>query len=89
MDNGSILCIYCFSWSEVRDSAIAGMNNIKVWLDSFKLTSNVSKINYVAFSLTAANRPNLSNKVVDRLADPISEVSFTKYLDIVVDKHLK
>ena len=66
-----------------------GISKIKNWLDSFQLTLNVDKTNYIAFSLTAANRPPFNNILVNGFDKEIKEVSSTKYLGIVIDRNLK
>lgn len=77
------------TWNEVRNFAEMGISKIKNWLDSFKLTLNVDKTNYIAFSLTAANRPPFNNILVNGFDKEIKEVSSTKYLGIIIDKNLK
>lgn len=57
------------------------------WLDSFKLTLNIDKTHYIAFSITAANRPEFDT--INHESLTIKEVPFTKYLGIIIDKHLK
>ena len=77
------------TWSQVRERTIQGVNAIKNWLDGFKLTLNSSKTNYMAFSLTAANRPYFKELYIQNLNCSISEVDNIKYLGIIIDKYLK
>lgn len=77
------------TWEQLRNSTKAGIIKIKNWLDSSKLTLNISKTNYIAFSLTMANRPDFSSIQFDGLEQAIEEVDHTKYLGITIDKHLK
>ena len=55
------------TWPEVRSHATVGMNKIKDYLDHFKLTLNLSKTQYVAFSPTAVNRPNFNTIMAHKL----------------------
>ena len=77
------------TWDLVREYVIAGINKIKHWLDSFKLSLNISKSNYIAFSLTAVNRPLYNSIHINGLDSELAEVNCTKYLGIYIDKHLK
>ena len=77
------------SWHEVKDRTEIGLNKINIWLDSFGLTLNVQKTNYIAFSLTEANRPNFKSIHIGNFNDSIIETGYTKYLGIIIDKHLK
>lgn len=77
------------TWDLVREYVIAGINRIKHWLDSFKLSLNISKSNYIAFSLTAVNRPLYNSIHINGLDSELAEVNCTKYLGIYIDKHLK
>lgn len=97
IDNGTVISyaddtVVIFrgkTWEEVRNSTKAGITRIKNWLDSFKLTLNISKTNYIAFSLTMANRPDFSNIQFEGMDQVINEVASTKYLGITIDQHLK
>lgn len=77
------------TWDEVRDKVKLGTHKVKVWLDTYKLTLNSKKTNYIAFSLTSANRPDYNNIKIDNISDPIKETISTKYLGIIIDKNLK
>lgn len=95
INNGSLISyaddtVAIFSgetWAQVEASTKIGLLKIKNWLDSYKLTLNIEKTNYIAFSITAVNRPNFNHIEWDQLI--IKEVAFTKYLGIIIDKHLK
>lgn len=77
------------TWEQVKSHTIKGISKIKNWLDSFKLTLNISKTNYIAFSLTAANRPDFNNIIINGINEQINEVPFTKYLGVIIDNNLK
>lgn len=75
------------NWEETKEKTQLGLDRIKHWLESFKLTLNLSKTSYMAFSITSANRPNFSHISINNCS--IQEVSHVKYLGIIIDKHLK
>lgn len=77
------------TWESVEGHAVEGISKVKVWLDSFKLSLNVAKTNYIAFSHTSVNRPMYNSLHIHCLNDPIASVDSTKYLGIVIDKHLR
>lgn len=77
------------TWTSVKNYTTKGINKIKQWLDSYKLTLNISKTKYVAFSITAMSRPDFNCIHIDNLGDDIKEVDFIKYLGVTIDKHLK
>lgn len=97
LDNGSIISyaddtaaiFSAETWHGVRHKAAIGLTKIKSWLDNFKLTLNIQKTKYIAFSLTEANRPHFESIHIDNLSDSITETSYIKYLGVIVDKHLK
>lgn len=74
-------------WEEAKRIAEAGLCGVKNWLETYKLTLNIGKTNYVAFSLTNANRPIFTSiRIGD---DKIGQVHEVKYLGIVIDEFLK
>lgn len=75
------------NWEEVKDKMINGLNVTKLWLESFKLSLNLTKTKYIAFSLTNASRPNFTNIIVEN--QQINEVAQIKYLGVIVDSFLK
>lgn len=75
------------SWEQVKNKTINSLSKIMDWLKTHKLTLNLNKTNYIAFSLTNANRPSFDEISVD--GQHIKEVASTKYLGIVIDKFLK
>ncbi|KAK9878787.1 hypothetical protein WA026_023852 [Henosepilachna vigintioctopunctata] len=75
------------SWSRVKELAENGLTKVKIWLDSNRLTLNVDKTHYVAFSVTSANRPSFDSISVESTV--IKEVTSTKYLGVTIDKNLK
>lgn len=77
------------SWTELKNNTNAVMSAVKDWLDTFRLSLNVGKTNYIAFSITEVNRPNFDSIFIDGLGDVIKEVPQIKYLGVLIDKHLK
>lgn len=78
------------TWQGTRDKTIEGFNIVKDWLATFKLSLNLDKTNYMAFSLTEANRPNFNSIMVDTgTQESIHGVEKTKYLGIILDQNLK
>lgn len=77
------------SWDAARIKLCKGLLKIKRFLDSHKLSLNMKKTKYIAFSITNANRPDYEEIVIDTLNDPIKAVSEIKYLGIMVDQHLR
>lgn len=75
------------TWDDVKSKAVNNLIKIKNWLQTYKLTLNLAKTNYIAFSLTNANRPLYHDIVIDDQC--IKETSSTKYLGVVIDKFLK
>lgn len=77
------------TWAETKYKVICGINRVKDWLDTYKLSLNIKKTNYIAFSLTNANRPDFENIMIDNLHDVIKETRNTKYLGLTIDCFLK
>lgn len=77
------------SWQSVKQYMIDGLISIKTWLETFKLTLNVTKTKYIAFSITSANRPDFDHVNIENFDNGICEVDFIKYLGIMIDKNLK
>lgn len=78
------------TWEETKDSVIQGCEIVKNWLDTFKLSLNIKKTNYIAFSLKNVNRPNFNSITIDnKSSSTIKAVENTKYLGIIIDQHLK
>lgn len=77
------------TWHLTKERLKSGFIKIKNFFDSFKLTLNVKKSNYIAFSITSANRPDFDHIEIDCINEPLKEVSFVKYLGVIIDKHLK
>lgn len=75
------------TWESVKNLSMNGLVIVTNWLQNYKLTLNLSKTNYIAFSLTKANRPQFNSVTINNHS--IQEVSHTKYLGIVIDQYLK
>lgn len=74
-------------WEQTKTRVTRGLLIVKNWMETYKLSLNLSKTNYIAFSLTMASRPNFSEITI--CGNEIREVLHTKYLGIVVDQFLK
>lgn len=72
-----------------KKNAQDGLELVKEWLNEYKLSLNVKKTNYIAFSKTEVNRPPFSFIKVNNLTDKIYGVTNTKYLGVVIDQYLK
>ena len=75
-------------WDEVREKIKRGFKILKNWMETYRLSLNLTKTNYVAFSLTSANRPAFSCIKLDDF-NQINEVASTKYLGVIIDQFLK
>ena len=42
-------------WKEVKDKVVHGFKIVKRWLDSFRLSLNLTKTNYIAFALNSTS----------------------------------
>lgn len=76
------------TWDEVKQKVIIGFNCVKNWLESFKLSLNLEKTNYIAFSPINKNRPEF-DKIFINENDSITSCQKAKYLGIIIDQHLK
>lgn len=76
------------TWDETKEFVIQGIMIIKNWLDSFKLSLNIKKTNYIAFSLNKVDRPDFRDINIG-LNQSINETNEVKYLGIFIDQHLK
>lgn len=74
-------------WEEAKNNAIKGFKLVKNWLETYKLSLNLNKTNYIAFSLTRAGQPNFTDITIG--IDKIAGVTHTKYLGVLVDQFLK
>ena len=78
------------TWEGVKNKAEKGMKIVKRWFDSFLLSLNLKKTNYIAFSLTAKSRPTFNTlKLSESSEDVIKGVTHTKYLGVLIDQYLK
>ncbi|CAH2005356.1 unnamed protein product [Acanthoscelides obtectus] len=77
------------TWESTGEKLKTDFAKIKNLLDTFKLTLNIKKTHYIAFSITMANRPAFNQIKLDNIDEPLKEVNEIKYLGVVVDKHLK
>lgn len=85
----TVLFFESTTWESVKDKVIKGMKLVKNWLDVSQLSLNITKTVYVAFSLTMANRPTYDQIYIDDPNFVITEVEYTKYLGVNIDKNLK
>lgn len=75
------------SWEEAKGRVVTGLGRVKNWLETFRLTLNLEKTRYIAFSLTGANRPDFADILIGD--SRIVAVHQIKYLGIVIDEFLK
>lgn len=76
-------------WETGKEKAVAGLEMVKRWLDSSKLTLNSDKTLYIAFSMNDANRPSFTSIKMNETDITIAETNTIKYLGIRIDKNLK
>lgn len=76
-------------WDQVKEMVKSDFLLIKYWLDFLKLSLNIKKTNYMAFSLTKTGRPSYDSISMNDSALEIFSVSKTKYLGIIIDQFLK
>ena len=83
------------SWEEVYDLAAREMEIVQNHLDNLLLSLNISKTNYMTFSLTGMPDPALHSFVIHSCADhqrcnctPIEQSQKIKYLGIFIDSRL-
>lgn len=77
------------TWHDAREKLKLGFIKIKDCLDTYKLTLNIKKSTYVAFSITSANRPEFNFVEVPNVTEPLKETNFTKYLGVYIDRYLR
>ena len=75
------------SWHEAREYLKSGFGKIRNLLSALRLTLNISKSNYIAFTITSINRPNFDH--IDIGNEQLRGVESTNYLGVVIDSHLK
>ena len=76
--------------SETLDDVIKkvnkGLKHVKRWLDSNRLSLNISKTNYIIFHSSASSVPtDISIKIGKK---QISRVKYIKFLGVLLDEHL-
>lgn len=86
------------SWDSVGRIAERGLSIIASWLDHNLLTLNVSKTNYICFSIYNSSQPTQDLQIkIHTCSEPsnntctclkISKVSSTKYLGVMLDQRL-
>lgn len=76
------------TWSELKNKAEIDFKNIKRWFDFNKLTLNCEKTKYLPFASYSTGLPNMGNLSIDNNSS-IKEGEFSKYLGIIIDKHLR
>lgn len=86
------------SWIQAFTEAESGLRLVLKWLQLNSLSLNLSKTNYIPFSIRESSQPNIELKITAHICDmnqplncicsEVERVSFTKYLGILLDKHL-
>lgn len=79
----TVIILNSHTWQTLKSNTISAMSKTKNWLDTYKLSLNVDKTVYVAFSITEANRPDFHNIFVDDLGGDVREVPQVKYLGVL------
>lgn len=77
------------NWESVKKSVQEGMTKIKTLLDVKKLSLNLKKTKYIAFSLTAQTRPDFQTIKISNFSNEIHETPSIKYLGVTIDCFLK
>lgn len=85
------------TWSETFDKANKDINLIKEWLDSNKLTLNIEKTNYIAYSCSSVGQPtdhsikiHQNNCPADSCDCPeLKKTECAKYLGVLIDQRLR
>lgn len=85
----TVIVFFCRTWEGVRDKLRSGLTKVLNYLDTFQLRFNIQKTQYMAFSLTEANRPDFDRIHLENLPEPLTPCDRIKYLGVFVDKHLK
>lgn len=105
IENGQIFCyaddtaiVFAgVSWEEVHNSAEKGLRQIAQWLHLSLLTLNVTKSNYMCFSIDKRTQPpnnftlrihTCDSQTSNCNCPSLNKVSSTKYLGIMVDERL-
>lgn len=104
LENGHVLCyaddtavlFTGHTWESVRNSAEKGLRKITNWFNSNLLTLNMTKTNYICFTINNTTQPNNNFTIkihtcvdLDMCScEAIEKVASTKYLGIVVDQRL-
>lgn len=84
------------SWDEVFKKAEEILSQVKIWLDANKLSLNLSKTNYVSFSNSTVNQPNIDlklhtchDKSTICSCSSLKKVNSIKYLGVIIDENLR
>ena len=78
--------IQYFIFQEVIYKVVHGFKIVKRWLDSFKLSLNLTKTYYIVISLNSTSRPVYDFIKIDN-HNNIKAVSNVKYSRIVIDEN--
>lgn len=95
----TVLFSQASTWTEVKANMEEDVTLIRNWLDLNKLSLNLKKSNFIAFSINKTKQPtNLENitahsytccKNKQCACPEISKVENTKYLGVIFDSHLR
>lgn len=83
----TVLVFDGIDWNDVKNKMRKGLTKVKDWLNTNKLSLNLKKTKYIAFSLTVSTRPDYSYITLED--EQINEVPKIKYLGVIVDRHMK
>lgn len=86
----TILLCEDFSWERTWNKAQASLQDVKEWLDANRLSLNVSKTKYMAFSPTVAGQSRqLGPMYIKGFNDGVIQTNVVKYLGVFIDHYLK
>lgn len=94
------LVFYDSSWSDLKSKTETGLRQVASWLHNNLLTLNLSKTNYISFSILDAHQPDTNFNIKMHTCEQyprvltncncsnICKVSQVKYLGIILDQRL-
>lgn len=77
------------TWDNVKNKATRGVNIVKNWLDCNKLSLNIKKTSFMAFSIINNSRPSFNAISITDSSETIKQVEKVKYLGVIMDQYLK
>ena len=71
--------------NELHVKVTSELNNVKCWIQAYRLRLNISKTNYILFQ-NRSRKYSIPPVLVDGTI--IEQVSHTKFLDVIIDENL-